>query len=171
MSCVEATVLTALLVIWGLLMLHNHAPNLSLSLHRYFFDVAASAAQQKGVQVVVQWADERSIPGTAASQFAASFFSGLCTVSVTLAEAYALAGHAVQAHCTIHQGGLPHVPPLPVLYAPGMKPLLPHASTIPTPDLPEGVQLEGLEPKVEGEYRVQSSHVHPAVCQAASRCG
>lgn len=119
-------------------------------LHCYF-PIAASAAQQKGAQVVLQWADAASIPGIAAAQFVSCFFSGLCTASVTLAEAYALAGHAVQAHCTTHLQGVPHVPPLPVLYAPGQKPLLPHASTIPPPELPEGVLMSGLEPAVDGK--------------------
>lgn len=86
----------------------------------------------KGVPATVHWPSPP--PTLPAAQFAHTFFAALHNPTVTPAEAFALASHVTNAHCTTWGEGRHVPPPLPVLLAPdGQRPQLPDNSSVPPP--------------------------------------
>lgn len=74
-----------------------------------------------------------------AAQFSHTMFSALLLLHSTVHEAFALANHVVQAHCTSLVDGQYLAPSLPSFYSP-LKAVLPDNASIPPPVIP------GLDP-------------------------
>lgn len=58
------------------------------------------ALRQKGINCVISWPATNTIPAVVAAQFSRVFFTALLTLHASVLEAFSLASHVVQAHCT-----------------------------------------------------------------------
>ncbi|KAG1655243.1 hypothetical protein FOA52_007975 [Chlamydomonas sp. UWO 241] len=112
---------------------------------------AVKACQERGdVLHAVAWPAGAGLPpATLASQFTRCFFSVLFTYGSAPAEAFAMASHVVQAHCTA-AGPDGHVsPPLP-LFLSAARAELPDNSSIPPLDLPGSDPTQSISSLVPG---------------------
>ncbi len=130
------------------------------------------------MQAVISWPDQTSVPAVPASQFSHTFFSALLLLKASVAEAFALASHTVQALCApppppAAADGTPAPAPaalgqvlLPLLHAP-FKAALPDNSSIPAPSIP------GLDPAVPLATSVQGAttpgRLEMSVCERRHR--
>ena len=91
---------------------------------------AVQAVQSRGeVPNTIAWS-QTPPPAVIAAQFAHTFFSVLVTYSAAVNEAFALASHVVQAHCTTLVDGAHIAPPLPT-FSSALKAELPDNNSIP----------------------------------------
>ncbi|KAK9814581.1 hypothetical protein WJX72_008178 [[Myrmecia] bisecta] len=112
-------------------------------------DEQVAAIRAQGVGHVVFWGASAAVPALQAAQFGHAFFATLRNYSATILEAFALASHSSQAHCTVLVGGQQQPPALPLLSSEG-KPDLPDNASVPHPII-EGLDTsEGLEAAVPG---------------------
>jgi len=89
------------------------------------------------------------VPAVVAAQFSHTFFSAVLQLKSTIHEAFALANHVVQAHCTAITDNQYLAPSLPSLYSP-IKATLPDNSSIPSPSIPGVNTAMGLALAVPG---------------------
>lgn len=95
------------------------------------------------------------MPAVVAAQFSHTMFCALLKLRATVHEAFALANHVVQAHCTAAADGQYLAPSLPSLYSP-LKAVLPDNSSIPQPALPGIDSSTSLATAVPGMHRTHS---------------
>lgn len=105
--------------------------------------------QAAGVQHAIVWPEGLGVPTIVAAQFSHTFFSALLLLKSSVHEAFALANHVVQAHCTTIVEGQYLAPSLPSLYSP-IKAILPDNSSIPPPSIPGIDTAMGLAAAVPG---------------------
>lgn len=102
--------------------------------------MTVQAVQARGeVPHAIAWS-QTPPPATIAAQFAHTFFSVLSAYGAAPNEAFSLASHVVQAHCTTLVDGAHVVPPLP-LFMSELKAELPDNNSIPA------IVYPGVEPK------------------------
>ena len=102
--------------------------------------VTVQAVQARGeVPHAIAWS-QTPPPATIAAQFAHTFFSVLTAYGAAPNEAFSLASHVVQAHCTTLVDGAHVVPPLPSFMS-ELKAELPDNNSIPA------IVYPGVEPK------------------------
>lgn len=125
--------------------------------------------QSVGVHHAIVWPEGTNVPAAVAAQFSHTFFCGLLLLKSAVHEAFALANHVVQAHCTTFNNmDNQYIPPsLPSLYSP-IKAILPDNSSIPGPNL-AGVDTSlGLASAVPGALSSCAGVCRPAQARHAS---
>ena len=136
-----------------------------------------SKLQVSGVRHSIVWPQGTNVPAVVAAQFSHTFFCGTLLLNASIHEAFALANHVVQAHCTAivelsDTSSQYIIPSLPSLYSP-IKAVLPDNSSIPMPSIP-GVQHSdlGLVTAVPGERKTKRACtcVRPFLRPAAVPC-
>ncbi|KAL6767970.1 CGL156 [Auxenochlorella protothecoides x Auxenochlorella symbiontica] len=122
--------------------------------------------RSRGIPHVVTWANHPLPRALPAMHFAHAFFAHLRTPSVSVAEAFGLASHALRAHA-FAPGGEP--PLLPLLLAAG-SPCLPGPGSLPPLPLPPGADPAAPHPTTLPEYgavRVLAPHAEARLLLAA----
>jgi hypothetical protein len=102
---------------------------------------AGAKLQSAGVQNSIVWPENLPVPAVVAAQFSHTLFASLLHMRTSVHEAFALANHVVQAHCTTIIEGQYVPPALPSLFSP-LKAQLPDNSSIPNP------VLAGVDPSL-----------------------
>eukprot|EP00983_Pelagomonas_calceolata_P046316 1140104-Pelagomonas_calceolata.AAC.5 len=97
----------------------------------------------------IVWPEGNHVPAVVAAQFSHTFFSAVLSLKSSIHEAFALANHVVQAHCTTITDNQYLAPSLPSLYSP-IKATLPDNSSIPSPSIPGVDTAMGLALAVPG---------------------
>eukprot|EP00967_Tisochrysis_lutea_P154870 scaffold308600_cov15-Tisochrysis_lutea.AAC.1 len=110
---------------------------------------AGAKLQISGVQHAIVWPEGNHVPAVVAAQFSHTFFSAVLSLKSSIHEAFALANHVVQAHCTTITDNQYLAPSLPSLYSP-IKATLPDNSSIPSPSIPGVDTAMGLALAVPG---------------------
>lgn len=122
------------------------------------------ALQARGdVPSVIAWS-EAAPAATLAAQFAHTFLSVLLAYSAAVNEAFTMASHVLQAHCTTLAEGSHHPPPLPKFLS-ALKAELPDSNSIPALAIPELDLSQGLAVAVPGGWATE----HPQQC-LVQRC-
>ncbi|GFH16869.1 uncharacterized protein HaLaN_13381 [Haematococcus lacustris] len=104
-------------------------------------DQLSARLQAEGVQHSIVWPEGLPVPAIIAAQFSHTFFCCLLHMRTSMHEAFALANHGVQAHCTTQMDGQYVTPLLPALFSP-LKAQLPDNNSIPNPVIP------GIDPSI-----------------------
>jgi len=112
-------------------------------------DSIGAKLQISGVQHAIVWPEGNHVPAVVAAQFSHTFFSAVLSLKSSIHEAFALANHVVQAHCTTITDNQYLAPSLPSLYSP-IKATLPDNSSIPSPSIPGVDTAMGLALAVPG---------------------
>ncbi len=99
---------------------------------------------------VVAW-PQSPPPATIAAQFAHTFFSVSLTYDAAPNEAFSMASHVVQAHCTSLVDGAHIPPPLPSFLS-SLKAELPDNNSIQALEIPGVEVTESLANVVPGEF-------------------
>jgi len=122
---------------------------------------SVQAVQSRGeVPNAIAWSVSPP-PAIIAAQFAHTFFSVLVTYAAAPNEAFTLASHVVQSHCTTLVDGSYVAPPLPSLLS-SLKAELPDNNSIP-PLVHPGVEPnQSLATAIPG-MRVHGPHVIDAI--------